>query len=548
VCVASGFQPAVTLAGNSSTLGAVSTRAHTATVMPLGRTAWGQEISDRLDGFLGAVSWTETVEPLPAHRRLCLPPRFASGYLEGAVAVAAESPTPDHDRRRKNHRSRGAETTPSQRRHHTPLSLLQAELGRNPGEPTLAGPRPERLNDLDRGLAAVEDWIVDGLPYWNNRLLGGTASVHAFADELRDRLNPILRIGLLGLARADRDRAREALAMLAFCACSIERATQTAGHDPGDGVKLVLGLADAMTALAVSAEMAPNLSQAGYWTANTGIRWLSFTGDPQERFFCDMVNAICDEHGVAIEQLEMLKHVRLTSVQASHLLRKAAETQKKVRRYYARFRNTVDRHNLEMTIDFFKNIMRTFLVAFPVNGVTWKSANAANVVEQTLLDFTIGIVDDDYIKHVQERMRYMAAEERQAILDAMRSPSVLDRILEELSLTPADVLAVPVDALAARLRATPQMCRTLHAFREFKEAAAAASGAHFGLIIEYLVKSEDGTGGRRAVDPGRGTGGRAHGETKRVQEMRAKHPVAHNICIATRLAWPTTGGAQAVEA
>ena len=408
--------------------------------------------------------------------------------------------------------------------------------------------RPRRLNDLECGLAAVEDWIVDGLPYWNNRLLGGTAPIHAFADELRDRLNPILEIGLLDLARANRDRARKALAMLAFCACSIERAVQTAGHDPGDGVKLVRGLADAMTALAVSAEMPPNLSAAGYWTANTRVRWISFTGDPQERFFRDMVSAICVEHAIAIERLEMLQHVRLTSARAADLLREAAATQKKVKGYYARFRNTIDRHNLEMTVDFFKNIMRTFLVAFPVNGVMWHSANAANIVEQALLDFMIGIVNDDYIRHVQERMRYMAPEERQAVLDAMRSPSVLDRILDEMSLGPEDVLTMPVEVLATRLQATPEMCRTLQAFCEFKEAAAAASGAHFGLIVEYLVKSEDGTGGERAVDPGHGTGGRTHAETKRVQEMRAKHPVADKICMATRLAWPTTGGAQELAA
>jgi Domain of unknown function (DUF1864) len=429
-----------------------------------------------------------------------------------------------------------------------PDPLPQSELGRNLRERSLAGLRPERLNNLDCAIVAVEDWIVEGLPYWNNRLLGGTASVHAFADELRDRLNPILKIGLVDLARANRDRAREALATLAFCACSIERATQTAGHEPGDGVKLVPGLADAMTALGVSAEMPPNLSVAGYWTANTRARWISFTDDPQERFFRDMVRAICVEHAIAIERLEMLKHVRLTSAQAADLLREAADTQKNVKRYYVRFRNTVDRHNLEMTIDFFKNIMRTFLVAFPVNGVIWRSANAANVVEQALLDFIIGIVNDDYITHVQERMRYMAPDEREAILDAIRSPSVLDRILEEMSLTPEDVLAMPVDVLAARLQASPEMCQTLQAFRDFKEAAAAASGAHFQLIIEYLVKSENGTGGRRAVDPGRGTGGRTHAETKRVQEMRAKHPVAHKLCIATSLAWTSNGGAKEVEA
>ena len=392
------------------------------------------------------------------------------------------------------------------------------------------------MNELDRGVAAVEDWLVDGLPGWNNRLLDDTAPVRAFADELRGRLNPILKIGLLELARADRDRAREALALLAFSACSLERATQTAGQDPGEGVALVPGLADAMTALAISAQMPPNLSAAGYWTANTRERWISFTGDPQERFFRDMVNAICVQHAIAIEYLEILEHVRLTSTLAADLLRAAAEAQKQVKRFYTRFRNSADRRNLEMTIDFFKNVMRTFLVAFPVNGVSWQSANAANVFEQALLDFMIGIVDDEYVKHVQERMRYMAPEEQQAILDALRSPSVLERILEELSLTPREVVALPAEALATRLRADPEMCRTLEAFREFKEAAASASGAHFGLIVEYLVKSEDGSGGRRAVDPAHGTGGRTHDETKRVQEMRAKHPVAHKLCVAARVA------------
>jgi hypothetical protein len=165
-----------------------------------------------------------------------------------------------------------------------------------------------------------------------------------------------------------------------------------------------------------------------------------------------------------------------------------------------------------------------------------------------LLDCMIGIVSDDYIKHVQERMRYMAPEEREAVLDAIRSPSVLDRILEELSLTREDVLGMPAEALAARLQTAPEMRRTLQAFRDFKEAAAAASGAHYGLIIEYLVKSENGTCGRRVVDPTRGTGGRTHAETKRVQEMRARHPVAHEICVATRLAWAPADRAQQVEA
>src|SRR5262245_60868846 len=42
----------------------------------------------------------------------------------------------------------------------------------------------ESSNDLESGLATVEDWIVDGLPEWNNLLLDDDASIDAFAEDL----------------------------------------------------------------------------------------------------------------------------------------------------------------------------------------------------------------------------------------------------------------------------------------------------------------------------------------------------------------------------
>ena len=50
------------------------------------------------------------------------------------------------------------------------------------------------------------------------------------------------------------------------------------------------------------------------------------------------------------------------------------------------------------------------------------------------------------------------------------------------------------------------------------------------------------------TEPDPGTGGRSHAETKRVQEMRARHPVAHTLCLATKLAWTDAAEAQEVAA
>ena len=44
------------------------------------------------------------------------------------------------------------------------------------------------IRELEWALADVEDWIVDGLPFWNNRLLGGTTSVGPF-DGRRPRMS-----------------------------------------------------------------------------------------------------------------------------------------------------------------------------------------------------------------------------------------------------------------------------------------------------------------------------------------------------------------------
>src|SRR4051794_15480620 len=89
---------------------------------------------------------------------------------------------------------------------------------RTPGERST-----KPATDIADRLAAIETWIVDGLPECNRALLHFESTPEEFAVELQRRLQPLLEVSLLDLSRVERNQGRKALVMLAFCACSIER-------------------------------------------------------------------------------------------------------------------------------------------------------------------------------------------------------------------------------------------------------------------------------------------------------------------------------------
>jgi hypothetical protein len=337
------------------------------------------------------------------------------------------------------------------------------------------------------------------------------------------------------MATLPTSQARELLHVLGFVACSIEFFTQEAGHEPGVGVKMIDGLEDAMSALSVSAMLPPNLGLHGYWLANPEAQPLSFTSNPGEAFFRAGVVRINLLHELCVGMLSPLGsgEIPLDAPEAAGALRAAAELQNRVHEVYDTFR---DENNI--TIEFFRSVMRRFLVKFPVHGVEFHSANAANICSQAKLDFVIGTTADFYISHVAERMRYMTPEERSELIERMRAPSILDQVLRRLGITAAEVTAP--EAVQRVVGKHPELRSALLGFRQLERAAGGAAGAHFGLISRFLIKP-DLDDGLSSVKASHGTGGRSHEETKAVATMRNRHEIARPLSDAIRVVFMHAG-------
>jgi Domain of unknown function (DUF1864) len=362
-------------------------------------------------------------------------------------------------------------------------------------------------------------------------ILAGSSSVDDLVSESRPVLERLDDLGVDALATVPRPLARRCLEVLGFMALSIERHTQAAGSAPGAGLARVPSLEDALALAGMAAELPPTLGYAGYWLDNGGGAPLTFTGDPQERFFRNMVVEVNDAHSLAVDLIRpvALGELSVVSDDAVWRLSAAADAEERVHECYRGFRPIGPNARETFSVPYFRDVMRTFLVMVPVHGITLHGPNAANIAAQASLDYVAGIVEPFYRWHVEQRMRYMSPEERAQVAADMRNPSVLDRILDVLGLTHADVLALPIDDLTRRVRDTPEVRTPLIAFSRFKHAAARASGAHFGLIVHYLQRSNGSVATNVPVAPSHGTGGRTHEETQDVMRMRQREPVSTTL-------------------
>ena len=390
-----------------------------------------------------------------------------------------------------------------------------------------------RVREWER---AARRWAAETLPALNMGILAGTRSIDDLARESRTVLARLTDVGADALATTPRPLARRCLEVLGFMALSLERHTQAAGFEPGAGVARAPSLEDALALAGIAAELPPTLGYTGYWLDNDGASPLTFTGDPQERFFRNMVVAVNDAQSRAATLLRPIAsgRVSVASDEAVWRLTAAAHAQTEVHECYRRFRPLGPSAREDFSVPYFRDVMRTFLVMVPIHGTTLHGPNAANIAAQASLDYVIGIVEPFYRSHVAERMRYMSPEERAQVAADMRNSSVLERILDLLELTHADVLALPIRDVARRVSETPKAREALIAFGRFKHAAGSAAGAHYGLIVHYLQRGTDIVDTSAPVAPSHGTGGRPHHETQDVMRMRQREPVSTTLVSALR--------------
>ncbi len=187
---------------------------------------------------------------------------------------------------------------------------------------------------------------------------------------------------------------------------------------------------------------------------------------------------------------------------------------------------------------FFMTRMRTYLPTYPVDGESWGGVNAANLAAQMQMDYLIGTTDEQYAETVRKRHRYLIPEDWHALEVDMALPSVADVLLQQLELTPQEVITCNSPALAAHIvKQSPELQGSLTAYADLFHAAGKLTAMHWALIKNYLdkeaAKLSPEERARLPVPPDHGTGGASHAETMAIRDMRREHPVLKQLvdCI-----------------
>jgi hypothetical protein len=137
-------------------------------------------------------------------------------------------------------------------------------------------------------------------------------------------------------------------------------------------------------------------------------------------------------------------------------------------------------------------------------------------------------------QHPPRDSHYLTPEDWHALEADMTLPSVADVLLQQLELTPQEVITCNSHALEAHIaRQSPELQASLVAYADLFHAAGKLTAMHWALIQNYLIKPaaklSQAERARLPVPPDHGTGGQSPEETKAIRDMRREHPVLKKL-------------------
>jgi len=204
------------------------------------------------------------------------------------------------------------------------------------------------------------------------------------------------------------------------------------------------------------------------------------------------------------------------------------------REYMLRDPKTGERN---MTPEFFMAKFRQYLLPFPVGGVLREGPNATNTTGWPLLDFLVGTLDEQYKDTVSQRFRWMSEIDQERVRVEMHMPSLAERILDLLEISPEMLQAMTQQQIrAAAFGSGSEFMALFDAYQALAGAALRLSDIHISLIMNYLVRPsktiDPATIAKCPVKPVTGVGGNNLEHTFRIAEMRRKHPIVRCLAAA----------------
>ena len=379
-------------------------------------------------------------------------------------------------------------------------------------------------------------WTKRNLPRLNSQVSQGLLSPDKMVEIAQPHLTHLYqqlwtqaKIENLGVSEA-----RRLIQLLGFIISSSEKHFQTQGYARGTGIKRLQYAEKLCGVLATIAGHPPRDTAYTYWIWNASAQALTFTDNPQELLFNQVVNRSDELFAKTCNQLRHMCYgdVQISSQKACEIISHAASNILEAKSQYVSLMayadDTRSRRNLEPS--FFMKEFRTYLATYPVNGKTWGGVSAANIASQMQLDYLLGTVDDNYTAHVMHRLGYLPKEYIRELKDDMMLPSIVDLILKQLNLTQVEVLRSDSADLKKSIQFHhSQLATTLQAYKQVIKAISSLTTFHWTLIKNYLTKPSLQMAKAEKeslnVNPDVGTGGMSMEDVKGVRDMRRQHPV-----------------------
>lgn len=376
--------------------------------------------------------------------------------------------------------------------------------------------------DLYRAYVSVAHFSRFQLYQLNTQIEDDPSRFGELVDAIRELnwsdINKQLRKG--GICQ---EQARHFLAPVGFIASSLERHAQIAEQKKGWALRQVPQLRAVMWRLGALAGHQPRDSHNTYWIWNYNHA-LSFTGSPMEAYFNYAVSSTVATLAPCLAALRPyqigLKDVLDESFvqDVDVVVEKLAFLRDEIfRGYFPRSRTSP----ASMTVEFFLERMRTYLVSYPVRtGQVLDGPNATYVASFPEMDFALGLYDAGYIQTVAKRLQWMAPEEASRLIASARTPSIGGKLLQAVDVPEQPLGAVDLDIAAGTL--SESALEALKAYLRLIDTWSKLSKVHIGLIKRYVEAPAKRLSDReqKVMRTGEGVGGRPTSETRRIDAMR----------------------------
>lgn len=370
---------------------------------------------------------------------------------------------------------------------------------------------------------SFQNWLRQDMPAINAGVLSGHEKPNLLISPIQHFVDQFPRTAPLS-----GEQKRDSIKYLGFAMSSLERHMQDRGSLPGEALNAITGAEPLLIVLGKESGHSPrdSLYTFAYWNRLPSI---TFSGDPQEELFIDIVNLSSDSLQGAGDLIRPVAEgsVSLDNPVSSGSMIEAADrvvaAREQLFRYIEKNKTT---GGIAYSVNFFRDVMRQYNCNWMIDGEMWGPPTAANAVPQFKLDFLVGTLKPGYREHLEERYKYFTVEDQETLTQDMDSPSVLDQIAQRIGIENDQFTSFEPGSLASLLSQQPdQALKSMRSLVRLGEKMGNLSSIHWTLLHRYLIKPNQQEEAKRgAVDNTKGGSGMEFPEVQELRDMRRLHP------------------------